>query len=151
MAMGLANPLKVVANSPMAIVDPDPVAWASLPKAIDPIRAASESAPIAIDPKLAKQAAVLAKCDLLTHMVTEFPNLQGVMGYYYALHDKEDPNVAQAIKEQYLPRFSSIRLSIYVCWLWKCLWWYCRCRWASSCGSRSWITSVIDFVVGSAD
>ena len=53
-----------------------------------------------------KQAAQLAKADLTTQMVGEFPELQGVMGYYYALHDGEDETVAIAIKEHYLPRFA---------------------------------------------
>ncbi|MGC3981224.1 MAG: glycine--tRNA ligase subunit beta [Steroidobacteraceae bacterium] len=52
----------------------------------------------------ADRAAQLAKADLITDMVGEFPELQGIMGRYYALHDKEDAEVAQAILEQYLPR-----------------------------------------------
>lgn len=52
------------------------------------------------------RAALLAKCDLVTHMVAEFPELQGIMGYYYASHDGEAEDVAKAINEQYLPRFS---------------------------------------------
>ncbi|MDS4029736.1 MAG: glycine--tRNA ligase subunit beta [Candidatus Contendobacter sp.] len=58
----------------------------------------------------ADRAARLAKCDLLTQMVQEFPELQGVMGRYYALHDQEAPEVAQALEEQYLPRFAGDRL-----------------------------------------
>lgn len=54
-----------------------------------------------------KRAATLSKCDLVTGMVGEFPNLQGIMGYYYALHHHESENVATAISEQYLPKFSS--------------------------------------------
>lgn len=54
----------------------------------------------------AARAALLAKTDLVTAMVNEFPELQGVMGYYYALHDKEDKSVAIAIREHYLPRFA---------------------------------------------
>lgn len=54
----------------------------------------------------AKRAAQLAKCDLVSEMVYEFPALQGIMGYYYALHDKESPAVATAIKEHYQPRFA---------------------------------------------
>ena len=46
----------------------------------------------------------LMKADLLTEMVKEFPELQGIMGYYYALHDKENIEVATAIKEQYKPK-----------------------------------------------
>ena len=64
----------------------------------------------AADVVLAKRAAELAKCDLLTHMVNEFPELQGVMGRYYAAHDGEDPQVATAIAEHYLPRFAGDRL-----------------------------------------
>lgn len=55
---------------------------------------------------LAKRAAKLAKADLRTLMVGEFPELQGIMGEYYALHDKEDPVVAISIKEHYYPRFA---------------------------------------------
>jgi glycyl-tRNA synthetase beta chain len=54
----------------------------------------------------AERAALLAKCDLLTGMVGEFAELQGIMGSYYACHDGEDPEVARAIFEQYLPRFA---------------------------------------------
>lgn len=55
---------------------------------------------------VAKRAAALAKNDLVSEMVYEFPTLQGTMGYYYALHNQEPPAVAQAIKEHYQPRFS---------------------------------------------
>lgn len=51
-----------------------------------------------------ERAAELCKCDLLTAMVGEFPELQGVMGTYYALADGEVPEVAVAIREHYLPR-----------------------------------------------
>jgi glycyl-tRNA synthetase beta chain len=61
-------------------------------------------------PDWADRAARLAKCDLLTQMVQEFPELQGIMGRYYALHDQEAPEVAQAQEEQYLPRFAGDRL-----------------------------------------
>ncbi|MFG6176301.1 glycine--tRNA ligase subunit beta [Halomonas sp. THAF12] len=54
----------------------------------------------------ARRAAELAKCDLVTEMVLEFPELQGVMGRYYATHDGEDAEVARALEEQYLPRFA---------------------------------------------
>jgi glycyl-tRNA synthetase beta chain len=57
-----------------------------------------------------QRAAQLAKTDLLTDMVGEFPDLQGRMGYYYALHDGEDDEVATAIEEQYLPRHANDRL-----------------------------------------
>jgi glycyl-tRNA synthetase beta chain len=53
-----------------------------------------------------ERAAALAKCDLLTGMVGEFPELQGVMGRYYAAADGEPGAVAEAIGEQYLPRFA---------------------------------------------
>ena len=56
------------------------------------------------DPELADRAAFLAKADLLTEMVGEFPELQGLMGRYYALHDKEPEEVANAIGTQYLLR-----------------------------------------------
>ncbi|MFN2309648.1 MAG: glycine--tRNA ligase subunit beta [Gammaproteobacteria bacterium] len=61
-------------------------------------------------PQLAERAALLAKCDLLTQMVFEFPELQGVMGRYYAQHDGEPAEVALALDEQYWPRFSGDRL-----------------------------------------
>src|SRR6185437_13704275 len=51
-----------------------------------------------------ERAAELCKCDLLTAMVGEFPELQGTMGAYYALADGESPEVAVAIREHYLPR-----------------------------------------------
>ena len=54
----------------------------------------------------AERAAELAKADLLTGMVGEFPELQGVMGRYYALHDKEPAAVAEAIESHYRPRFA---------------------------------------------
>ena len=52
------------------------------------------------------RAAALCKCDLLTSMVQEFPELQGIMGSYYASHDGEDAAVAAAMNEQYQPRFA---------------------------------------------
>jgi glycyl-tRNA synthetase beta chain len=58
------------------------------------------------DVAAAQRAAELAKCDLLTAMVCEFPELQGVMGRYYARHDGEPEEVATAIAEQYQPRFA---------------------------------------------
>lgn len=54
----------------------------------------------------AVRAAQLAKVDLLTLMVGEFPELQGIMGEYYALHDGEGEEVALAIREHYQPRFA---------------------------------------------
>ncbi len=53
---------------------------------------------------LAERAALLAKADLVTGMVGEFPELQGVMGRYYALHDREENGVADAIRDHYLPK-----------------------------------------------
>jgi glycyl-tRNA synthetase beta chain len=58
------------------------------------------------DAALAERAAKLAKCDLVTEMVGEFPELQGIMGRYYARLDGEDNEVAEALDEQYLPRFA---------------------------------------------
>lgn len=58
------------------------------------------------DPDLARRAGWLAKCDLLTRMVYEFPEVQGIMGRYYAQHDGEPEAVAQALAEQYLPAFA---------------------------------------------
>ncbi|MBB3190094.1 glycine--tRNA ligase subunit beta [Halomonas cerina] len=55
----------------------------------------------------ARRAAELAKCDLVTEMVLEFPELQGIMGRYYAAHDGEPAEVATALEEQYLPRFAT--------------------------------------------
>jgi len=54
----------------------------------------------------AERAAGLCKADLVTQMVYEFPELQGIMGGYYALHSGEDPEVAEAIKEHYRPAFA---------------------------------------------
>ncbi len=68
---------------------------------------AEQVAPLAgADVALARRAAELAKCDLLTAMVGEFPELQGLMGRYYAARDGEDAEVAAAIEEQYRPRFA---------------------------------------------
>jgi glycyl-tRNA synthetase beta chain len=58
------------------------------------------------DAALAERAASLAKADLLSGMVGEFPELQGIMGRYYALHDGEKREVADAIGEHYKPRFA---------------------------------------------
>lgn len=62
------------------------------------------------EPEVAKRAGLLCKCDLVSEMVYEFPNLQGIMGYYYALQDKESESCAVAIKEHYYPRFSGDQL-----------------------------------------
>src|SRR5260221_5044758 len=55
----------------------------------------------------AERAAYLAKADLLTDMVGEFPELQGTMGRYYALHDGEPPIVADAVAQHYRPRYAA--------------------------------------------
>ncbi len=70
-------------------------------------RIATAIAPlIGADAALADRAALLAKADLVTDMVGEFPELQGTMGRYYALHDGEPAAVADAIAQHYAPRFS---------------------------------------------
>ena len=61
---------------------------------------------IGADAEKASRAAMLAKADLITDMVFEFTDLQGLMGYHYAINDGEDLEVAQAINEQYLPKFA---------------------------------------------
>jgi len=61
------------------------------------------AAKIGADVEKAKRAARLAKADLTTGVVGEFPELQGVMGRYYALHDKEDAAVADAVRDHYKP------------------------------------------------
>ncbi len=61
---------------------------------------------IGSDPALAERAAMLAKTDLVTEMVLEFTDLQGIMGQYYASHDGEAADVAKALNEQYMPRFA---------------------------------------------
>jgi glycyl-tRNA synthetase beta chain len=72
------------------------------------VRTLAKSVATAIggDPRLADRAAELAKCDLISTMVGEFPELQGLMGRYYAQHDGEHPEVCEAIREQYLPRYA---------------------------------------------
>jgi len=65
---------------------------------------------IGADPMLAERAALLCKADLVTEMVGEFPELQGVMGRYYALADGEPPEVADAIEQHYRPRFAGDKL-----------------------------------------
>ncbi|GAB1262657.1 glycine--tRNA ligase subunit beta [Aurantivibrio plasticivorans] len=61
---------------------------------------------IGADSKDAERAALLAKADLVSDMVLEFDTMQGIAGYYYALNDGESETVAEAIKDQYLPRFA---------------------------------------------
>ncbi len=81
---------------------------------------------IGADPELADRAALLAKADLVTNMVGEFPELQGIMGRYYALADGEDPKVAVAIERPLQP---SLRRRS-------------NCRAIDvSCGSCAWRTS----------
>ena len=63
-------------------------------------------------PERLERAALLCKCDLLTAMVGEFPELQGVMGSYYAAADGEDREVATALREHYLPRASGDALPL---------------------------------------
>ena len=61
---------------------------------------------IGADKQQAERAAALSKCDLLSNMVQEFPELQGIMGSYYAKHDGEADAVAAAMQEQYQPGFA---------------------------------------------
>ncbi|MBU3605608.1 glycine--tRNA ligase subunit beta [Polynucleobacter sp. MWH-Creno-3A4] len=61
---------------------------------------------LSADEALASRAAEIAKTDLLTDMVGEFPELQGIMGRYYATHDGEHSDVAAACSEHYMPRFA---------------------------------------------
>ena len=68
------------------------------------------AATIGGDRAVAERAAWLAKADLLTGMVGEFPELQGVMGRYYARHDGESDDIADAIEAHYRPRFAGDRL-----------------------------------------
>jgi glycyl-tRNA synthetase beta chain len=65
---------------------------------------------LGIDKENTRRAAALAKCDLLSDMVGEFPDLQGIMGRYYAIKSGEDANVAEALDEQYMPRFAGDKL-----------------------------------------
>lgn len=58
------------------------------------------------DADLCERAAQLSKCDLVSRMVGEFADLQGIMGRYYAQHDEEPAEVAEALYEQYLPRYA---------------------------------------------
>lgn len=74
--------------------------------------AAAVAAEQGSDPALARRAGELAKCDLLTALVGEFPELQGVMGRYYAAHDGEPAELAAALDEQYMPRFAGDRLPL---------------------------------------
>src|SRR5204863_1266008 len=64
------------------------------------------AAPLGADPSQVDRAAMLAKADLVTDMVGEFPELQGTMGRYYAQHDGEPAAVADAIAQHYWPRYA---------------------------------------------
>ncbi len=67
---------------------------------------------IGSDSALAERAALLAKTDLVTEMVLEFTDLQGIMGQYYAANDGEHEDVAKALNEQYMPRFAGDDLPV---------------------------------------
>lgn len=68
--------------------------------------AAALSSATGADPALASRAAELSKSDLVSEMVGEFDDLQGIMGRYYAINDGENTEVAEALLEQYLPRYA---------------------------------------------
>lgn len=75
------------------------------------VRLAREIAPVVgADPELAARAATLAKADLMTEVVGEFPELQGLMGRYYAIAQGEHPSVAVAVEEHYKPQGPSDRV-----------------------------------------
>ncbi|ENI4487893.1 glycine--tRNA ligase subunit beta [Vibrio fluvialis] len=65
---------------------------------------------IGVNVEQSKRAGLLAKCDLMTSMVFEFTDTQGVMGMHYARHDGEAEEVAVALNEQYMPRFAGDEL-----------------------------------------
>lgn len=73
------------------------------------------AASLGVDAERAARSARLARCDLVTSMVYEFPALQGTMGRYYAEHAREDDCVAAAMEEQYQPRFAGDRLPASPC------------------------------------
>jgi len=62
------------------------------------------------DKQQAQRAAMLSRCDLMSEMVLEFPELQGIMGRYYATHDQEPGDIASALDEFYMPRFAGDEL-----------------------------------------
>ncbi len=64
------------------------------------------------DENLAHRAGLLSRCDLMTHMVGEFPEMQGVMGRYQAARDGEAAELSRAMEEFYMPRFSGDRLPV---------------------------------------
>jgi glycyl-tRNA synthetase beta chain len=70
---------------------------------------------LSVDVMFAARSARLAKCDLLTHMVGEFPELQGTMGQHYALSSGEPVEVADAIGEHYAPRFAGDEIPASIC------------------------------------
>ena len=72
--------------------------------------AAFIAARIGGDSHRAARAGLLSKCDLATEMVGEFPEMQGIAGYYYALNDGEPEDVALALNEQYMPRGAGAEL-----------------------------------------
>ena len=78
------------------------------------VRVASLAAHIAEgiggDPAMARRAGELSRCDLMTDMVGEFPEMQGIMGRYQALRDGEPEELAQSLDEFYMPRFSGDQL-----------------------------------------
>jgi len=65
---------------------------------------------LGVDTAEARKAALLSKCDLMTNMVFEFTDLQGIMGRYYAAHDGHSEAVAKAMDEQYMPRHAGDQL-----------------------------------------
>jgi glycyl-tRNA synthetase beta chain len=79
---------------------------------VERVRALATQVALALNASVTavQRAADLSKCDLLTEMVGEFPELQGLMGKYYATADGEPHEVALALEEQYLPRFAGDRL-----------------------------------------
>jgi glycyl-tRNA synthetase beta chain len=62
------------------------------------------------DAEAAEHAGILSRCDLMTGMVSEFPELQGIMGRYYAAHDGEKGDIPQALDEMYMPRHAGDEL-----------------------------------------
>ncbi|MBU2884231.1 glycine--tRNA ligase subunit beta [Gilvimarinus agarilyticus] len=72
--------------------------------------AAAIAQDVGADATKATRAGELSKADLVTEMVLEFDKMQGIAGYYYALNDGEDPEVAQALTEQYLPKYAGDKL-----------------------------------------
>jgi glycyl-tRNA synthetase beta chain len=81
---------------------------------VDRVRALAKliAPKLGVDAALADRAALLAKADLVTSMVGEFPELQGIMGRYYALADGEDPKVATAIGDQYRIRLDEAAIPV---------------------------------------